>query len=273
MLVRVLAFTAMSMFFSVATGFAQKSPTGLMLEDETYEELPMVDWDNVRGGILPWKVNLKKYCPTPGDQGNTASCVGWALAYTLTIERAIRNSWTDRKQIDQSRHSASYIYNQIKQADNCFARAKMSEGLALLQLNGDCLASDFEDFSGNCSQMPTSAHHRLARNYSVEGFQRLFDNNAHSDRKVDAIRTILATDQPVMIGLVVPDDFRYGKLNQLNWDAAENGHALVVVGYNDGTEMFQVMNSYGSDWGNGGFFELSYVILGEVVRFGYRLVL
>jgi aminopeptidase C len=49
------------------------------------------------------------------------------------------------------------------------------------------------------------------------------------------------------------------------------GHALVVIGYDDNKQAFQLMNSWGKEWGQDGFIWLKYK---EFVRFAkYGIVL
>jgi C1A family cysteine protease len=39
------------------------------------------------------------------------------------------------------------------------------------------------------------------------------------------------------------------------------GHAVIAVGYNDTTQRFIVRNSWGSKWGNKGYFTMPYAYL------------
>jgi C1A family cysteine protease len=36
------------------------------------------------------------------------------------------------------------------------------------------------------------------------------------------------------------------------------GHAIMAVGYNDKTKMFKIRNSWGSGWGDKGYFYMPY---------------
>ena len=35
-------------------------------------------------------------------------------------------------------------------------------------------------------------------------------------------------------------------------------HAVLIVGYDDETETFDILNSHGIDWGNDGYFRIKY---------------
>jgi len=36
------------------------------------------------------------------------------------------------------------------------------------------------------------------------------------------------------------------------------GHAVLAVGYDDGSQRFMVRNSWGAEWGQGGYFSIPY---------------
>jgi C1A family cysteine protease len=42
-------------------------------------------------------------------------------------------------------------------------------------------------------------------------------------------------------------------------DQIVGGHAVVLVGYNDAVDRFRVRNSWGTGWGQQGYFELPYL--------------
>jgi hypothetical protein len=50
------------------------------------------------------------------------------------------------------------------------------------------------------------------------------------------------------------------------WDG--NSHAVLLVGYNDTQQCFKVKNSWGSSWGEGGYFRISYQDVNGYVQFG-----
>lgn len=255
----------------VADGFAQTSPGGLVFDDEAYRASPGPDSNLLRGAALPNAVSLRAHCPTPGDQGNLATCVGWALANALTIERAVRSKTTGKAAIKAMRHSVAFIYNQVKLGD-CQAGAKMSDGLKLLMAQGDCLASEFEPAAGDCTKKPADNHRRKAARYATRGYERLFDAHADPNRKIEALCAVLAQKQPVLIAVTVPADFKYRAVKDLDWRGAGMGHAMVAVGYDLAKKEFEILNSYGAAWGEGGFFHLNFYTLAANLRYAYRLV-
>jgi hypothetical protein len=52
----------------------------------------------------------------------------------------------------------------------------------------------------------------------------------------------------------------------ISWEL--NGHAVLLVGYDDATQSFKVKNSWGPNWGESGYFRISYDDVQDDVKFG-----
>ena len=95
------------------------------------------------------------------------------------------------------------------------------------------------------------------------------------------LRYILAhLEKPILFGIMVYSNFfRLTKENDiLNVPLAPNdevlgGHAVVIVGYDDKTETFDILNSHGSKFADGGYFRLKYdYALNPDLAFEYYVV-
>ena len=51
------------------------------------------------------------------------------------------------------------------------------------------------------------------------------------------------------------------------------GHAMVVIGYDDGLKAFEVMNSWGKGWANQGFVWIRYDDFAKYCKYAYQLIL
>jgi C1A family cysteine protease len=88
---------------------------------------------------------------------------------------------------------------------------------------------------------------------------------------VSAIETALATYGPLVTTFSVYNDFYYykGGVYQLTPGATyEGGHAVLIVGYDDVNQYFIVKNSWGTGWGESGFFKIGFSELSSLVHFG-----
>jgi C1A family cysteine protease len=101
------------------------------------------------------------------------------------------------------------------------------------------------------------------RNYVTRGYNRLTTNNdPRADVNLSAIKQNLAQGAPVVIGMMVGGSFMQGMQGQDVWEPTRTdqqmkgfgGHAMCVIGYDDykAGGAFQIMNSWGNEWGSNG---------------------
>lgn len=264
------------------TLFAQEDEdrgTGLDFDQERYESVPMSAPILTRSYTsLPRSYSLKPYAPTPGDQGRQPSCVGWASGYAArTIAYAIKNNWKNNKtKIDQNAFSPSFVYNQIKAYgdDNCTRGSYIADAMKLMNNSGILKKSEFNYNPNSCTSKPSSYSMQRAKGNKILTFERLarWDNPYNL---VSKTKKAIANKNPVVIGM-----FKYGKLGGYGelWTAptvpSKGGHAMVVVGYDDNKYggAFEIMNSWGTRFRNGGFFWVKYADFKNYVKTAYVLV-
>ncbi|MCO6488478.1 MAG: C1 family peptidase [Phaeodactylibacter sp.] len=256
----LLLFTLLPFFTFRAMG------QGVILDDEAYEQTPLVEKAPDRGRI-PTAVDLRLYCPLPGDQGGLPSCAAWSLANAMTIQKAFAEEKTDPGEIEKMRFSVAYIYNQV---GDCYRGATFPDCLELLQQKGDCPAA-LLPYSQDCAPIPESRHHARARANRIKGYRKVFSLSANMDEKIENILDEVGSYRPVIVVCKVPHNFRNNIPNVRAPWPTEELHAMVVAGYNEYAETFILMNSYGPGWGDQGFFEMDWETLGKAARYGYVL--
>jgi hypothetical protein len=80
---------------------------------------------------------------------------------------------------------------------------------------------------------------------------------------------------PLLTTMTVYTDFMFytsGVYKHVTGDV-EGGHAVVIVGYNDADQAFIVRNSWGPEWGEGGYFRIAYTDVSGVGRSNYAITL
>ncbi len=87
---------------------------------------------------------------------------------------------------------------------------------------------------------------------------------------VDALKNALATYGPLITTMEVYSDFFYyaGGVYHYTSGSLQGGHAVLLVGYDDVNQCFIVKNSWGTWWGEQGFFRIGYSEISSVVLFG-----
>jgi len=225
---------------------------------------------------LPESVSLLKFAPDRQNQGKQGSCVAWSSGYAA---RSIIESASTAQNPNSVAFSPAFLYSQIG-LDNC----QGSFIIKAMQFMTDKGAVPFTQFpydENNCSRQPTSAMMNAAAQNRMHGFNRLTEDAGVTKLSLRAIKEHLAKDAPVVIGMMVGGTFMEGMMGQKVWHPTSDdytqtgfgGHALCVIGYDDRLEggSFQIMNSWGSQWGENGIGWVRYNDFKEFVREAYGI--
>ncbi len=211
---------------------------------------------------LDWRhhPDSNSYVTPVRDQGNCGSC--WAFAATGALESniLIRNNQTN---IDLD--LAEQILVSCSRAGSC---------------NGGYIdrASDFirdtglpvepcypyTATNGNCRKACTDW--RLNTDW-IDSWLYV----ATTSPSVGAIKNALYAYGPLVTTMDVYTDFFYykGGIYRYAEGTYQGGHAILIIGYDDINQYFIVKNSWGTSWGEEGFFNIAYSELSSVVGFGY----
>src|SRR5690606_38455958 len=106
----------------VSTSLAQEAEhgTGLVFDLPSYRGTPYkAQLTAASYADIPKRASLEPYCPTPVDQGRYGTCVAFAVAYHMrTVLYGIEHGITDKSTLNASIFSPTFIYEQIKSADD-----------------------------------------------------------------------------------------------------------------------------------------------------------
>ena len=255
--------------------FDEDFGTGLKFDENMYETVPQsVPLVTRSYTALPSSYSLKPYAPTPKSQGRQGSCVGWASAYgARTIAYAIKNNWKNQtSRITANAFSPAFVYNQIRVNNQCQG-AYIESAMKLLNNTGAAKLSEFPYTDQSCVTTPNSYVKSKAQSNRILTYERLAKwSNPYN--LVGKVKKAISSKKPVVIGL-----FKYNRLivNSENvWipNSGSKGHAMVVVGYDDNKAggAFEIMNSWGTRFGRGGFLWIKYSDFERQVKTAYVLV-
>lgn len=242
--------------------FAQERVAGCLYDPARADSVPFAV-PLMRGDYaVPQAASLKKFCPVPRDQANTGTCTAWAAAYAArTILMAQRKNISAPEAVNQIAFSPSFIYNQIRTDQGCSKGAFLVDALFTLKSVG---AVFYSEFGFDCSKQVSFDYKLRARSYAIQDYRRLFSANATSDRSsiVRYVKKSLAEGKPVVTAiryLRSLDNAREVWL-PLPQETSNYYHAVTVIGYDDNRYggAFELMNSWGTEWGNGGFIWVKY---------------
>jgi hypothetical protein len=268
-----------------ATLLSAQSPVnfGVLVDSGACQALPLMplfDQGQKGDGDLPSARSLRAYCPRPLNQGSSAACAGFAAAYgAMTILEAIGANTTDPEKISQLACSPWFVYNQIKQRPgDCSTAATMEKAIQVLREQGVCLNSEFHPAAGDCDALPDKAAKQSAGARKLKDAAALFEWGVEPDRKIAALRSALAGGLPIVAMIGVYQRFQELPFGRSSWKMRTNptqtenylaDHFLVVTGYDDYKQEFELMSSWGAEWADGGFVYLSYQDFAAICRMAY----
>jgi len=242
-------------------GIVSQFVRGGELNKEVYEKTEIFEplADNKKNP-LPERYSLQKYCPTPMNQGQQGSCVAWAAAYAA---RTIIEAQRTGKDANSVKFSPSFMYNQISLDHATCQGSYIKLAMDNMMNVGAVPFSDFRYTDKECTTEPASTLKAKANAFKIKGFQRLTEEGKGKAFEVLAMKQNLAKGSPCIIGMMVGGSFMQNMVGKEFWNPTSTdfnksgfgGHAMCVVAYDDFYEggSFLLMNSWGTEWGKGGF--------------------
>ena len=251
--------------------------------------------------VLPAKVDLSDNCPVPLNQ-TYGNCVSVSIAYGMMTwqEQNIRG-WGQHTPNHQ--FSPAFLFNQ-KNAGAVDAPMSFPNAFDIIRTKGICTIESMPENTG-LTVKPNEAQLAEALNYKISSYHTIgyspnfgsslepnsqFGPRANEWHQTTAEwKTHLAEGIPFVIGIPTYCDFMHagGVVFDNIFDSAfaksdsctqnyHAGHAVFVVGYDDGIDIsdgtkgaFKVMNSWGSNRGDDGFFYISYKMVDESINDPY----
>jgi Papain family cysteine protease len=225
---------------------------------------------------LPESVSLLRFAPNRQNQGKQGSCVAWSSGYAA---RTILQSTSTRTDPNAVAFSPAYLYNNIG-LDGCQG-SYIIRAMEFMQKNGALPYAKFPYDENNCSRQASSSLNSEAAQYKIHGFNRLTDDDGVTNLNLRAVKEHLSKDAPVVIGMMVGGTFMQEMMGQKVWHPTSSdyrqsgfgGHAMCIIGYDDRLEggSFQVMNSWGPEWGENGIGWIHYGDFKKFVREAYGI--
>ncbi len=251
----------LTLLFTSAAAPERVAAQGLVFEpDDAYARLPKLERHRA---FLPERVDLSARFPTPGEQGDQGSCVGWAVGYAARSYYAVIREGRPRNELGEI-PSPAYIYGAIKPEGNCNTGSLITRALDLLARDG---AISLARYPYNDRMCP--APNRVASSQF-----RIANWRAVNVGVVDDVKGALAKGHPVIIGAQVTRDFmrlRGDAVWQGEGERVPGGHAMTIVGYDEQRQAFKVINPWGTNWGEGGFGGIGYGAYRVFVRRAYGM--
>ena len=256
-----------SLFLCLAPLFSQNYGKGAILDPVRYEQTDAKPILLSRSYTsLPSFVSLKQFSPIPESQGMYGTCTAWSTAFAArTISESLALNRTNREQNSNNAFSPIYVYKNISNDPSGQSGTYIPDALGLMKTQGIVKRLPVEKTT-DFRNIPLSLFN-AARRFPISDYVRLYSNRfgipGSIDDRVPPVKKSLSEGKPVIIGMNTPASFNNARDI---WRPTENpngnygGHAMCVVGYDDNKYggAFEIQNSWGTEWGNGGYIWISY---------------
>ena len=213
---------------------------------------------------LPSSVDLTSHpsLPTPGSQGSYRTCVGWACGYGLaTFETNQLNGI--RSDNPFARASAQDLYSKSSSlygSGSCGQLLPPNIAMDIL-INRRITAESSLPYSGGCTAGSSG------REFGLVGYKTIPGDDTQ------AIKKQLADGHPVAIAAKTHYDLpRWtgsGIYSPTSGIDPSGNNMMLAVGYDDSRGAWLVQNSWGSGFGFGGRYWMSYQTFSETVVAAY----
>ncbi len=207
--------------------------------------------------VLPTRVDLRKFCTQIENQGDLGSCTANAIGSAMEfLEKRVLG-----KSVDFSR--LFIYYNERKKEGNIDedSGAQIRTGMKVIAQYGACLEKTWPYDIDQFAVEPSQEAYQEGEKYHVISYHRI-DTDQES---LYNMKYCLADGYPFVFGFSVFDSFESNEVSQTGImpmpersESMLGGHAVLAVGYDDIKGMFLIRNSWGEDWGQGGYFWMPY---------------
>jgi len=149
-------------------------------------------------------------------------------------------------------------------------RSSLDQGLKFLVQNGTVSAAIVPY---DAAQVSSTVY--ATTKYQINNYLHLFQPFASPREKIFELRKALLRGNPVLIEFQASSDFpKVGPTRSWEPDRNEGGlsYTLLVVGFDENLQAFEVMSSWGSTWANNGYLSVNYNDLANRAVNGYVMI-
>jgi C1A family cysteine protease len=202
------------------------------------------------------RVDLRHICPPIYDQGNLGSCTANAIGAAYEMDQIKQG---EAHPFIPSRLFIYYNERAMENSVDQDAGAAIKDGIISINKIGVCPESMWPYVEKNFKTKPPTACYTDAKQHTSVLYRRVQQNLAQ-------MKQCLISGFPFVLGISVYESFESLHVAQTGVVPMPNiqkeqllgGHAIVCVGFDDASHRFIMRNSWGTSWGQKGYFTIPY---------------
>jgi C1A family cysteine protease len=203
---------------------------------------------------LPTKVDLRSKCPRIYDQGQLGSCTANAIAGAYEFDQVQER----QKDFMPSRLFIYFNERTMEGTVDVDAGAMIRDGIKSVAKLGVCTEDSWPYDIAAFRDRPGAACYKDALKHQAIVYRSV-------SQQLNQMQACLATGTPIVFGFSVYESFeseQVARTGVLEMPAPREkqvgGHAVVAVGYDNPSQRFIVRNSWGTSWGQKGYYTMPY---------------
>ena len=204
---------------------------------------------------LPDQVDLRpQFIQSPYDQGSLGSCTANAIAGAVAFDLYKQS----KKNFMPSRLFIYFNERVMENTVNSDSGAQIRDGIKSINIQGVCSETLWQYNINKFATKPNIIAYVAAKLDRAVKYERV-------NQDIASIKTCLAQGFPMVFGFSVYESFESDDVARtgivpmpLSTEQLLGGHAVLAVGYINATKQIIVRNSWGTTWGQYGYFLMPY---------------
>jgi C1A family cysteine protease len=225
-------------------------------------------------GVLPRSFSLREQMPPVLNQGKLGSCTANgicnAILYCEMKEKIDQTEQTEQTEPGSTSDSTAFTYKprsrlflyynerDMEGNVNEDSGAQIRDGIKSVNTTGVCFEDSWPYDITQFTEKPPANCYKEAKQHRVLKYERV-------NQSVEDIKHAIYSGFPIVFGFVVYDSIQKPSVSRsgiiplpMNNNEKLGGHCVICCGWDDNRRLFEIMNSWGIEWGREGFGYMSY---------------
>ncbi len=206
---------------------------------------------------LPERIDLRGLCTPVEDQGSIGSCAANAVVGAMEYHQRL----SEQPLTDLSRLFVYYNARKLADREAEDSGTFIHHAMASVMAFGACPERMWPYQKAMWATRPTDSCYEAALDFEAVSYART--------PLGPACKAAVAEGLPVVFGACLPASMiqvEAGITGRISlpaggWPQPGGGHAMLIVGYDDADGTWLIRNSWGADWGEGGYARVPYQVM------------